>query len=82
MLKYIYFLGIGRGASTKQLIAYLKAQLKNSKSYNRMKLMAVGLQVSHFSLIHYYYTCYCSTIKKVTRRFSRTGCGWGRDFLD
>lgn len=42
---WLSILGVGRGASTKQLIAYLKAQLKNSEPYTRMKLMAVGLQV-------------------------------------
>ena len=38
-------IGVGRGASTKQLIAYLKAQMKKAEPYTRMKLMAVGLQV-------------------------------------
>ena len=43
---YVHSLsGVGRGASTRHLIAYLKGQLKNSRPYNRMKLMAVGLQV-------------------------------------
>ena len=41
----LHSIGVGRGASTKQLIAYLKAQMKKAEPYTRMKLMAVGLQV-------------------------------------
>lgn len=33
-----------RGGSTKHLLAYLRAQLRNCVPYNRMKLMLVGLQ--------------------------------------
>ena len=35
-----------RGGSAKRLLAYLRAQLRHCEPYNRMKLMAVGLQVS------------------------------------
>lgn len=34
-----------RGGSAKRLLAYLRAQLRHCLPYNRMKLMAVGLQV-------------------------------------
>ena len=34
-----------RGASTKHLLAYLRAQLRHCVPYNHMKLMVVGLQV-------------------------------------
>ena len=37
--------GVTRGGSTKHLLAYLRAQLRNCVPYNRMKLMLVGLQV-------------------------------------
>ena len=37
--------GVARGGSTKHLLAYLRAQLRHCVPYNRMKLMAVGLQV-------------------------------------
>ena len=53
-------IGVGRGASTKQLIAYLKAQMKKAEPYTRMKLMAVGLQVRKalsLSLCVYMYMC-------------------------
>lgn len=33
-----------RGGSAKRLLAYLRAQLRHCEPYNRMKLMAVGLQ--------------------------------------
>ena len=54
-------IGVGRGASTKQLIAYLKAQMKKAEPYTRMKLMAVGLQVKKaLSLSVYMYMYMCS----------------------
>ena len=34
-----------RRGNTRQLLAYLRAQKRQSKVYNRMKLMVVGLQV-------------------------------------
>jgi len=34
-----------RGGTTRQLLAYLRAQLRRCVPYNRMKLMVVGLQV-------------------------------------
>ena len=53
-------IGVGRGASTKQLIAYLKAQMKKAEPYTRMKLMAVGLQVRKaLSLSLSLCTCTC-----------------------
>ena len=36
--------GIYRGGSTKQILAYLGAQLRHRVPYKHMKLMAVGLQ--------------------------------------
>ena len=36
--------GVSKGGSTKHLLAYLRAQLRHCVPYNRMKLMAVGLQ--------------------------------------
>ncbi len=43
-----YLPGVARGGSTKHLLAYLRAQLRHCVPYNRMKLMAVGLQVPTF----------------------------------
>ena len=34
-----------RRGNTRQLLAFLRAQKRQSKVYNRMKLMVVGLQV-------------------------------------